>query len=173
MALFYFWLQCLHTHLKYSLDRIPVVCCQDPSQQQMKTLRFYYQLREGTVCLSSAMRMSKQKVFTALQLCRVFTNAFTTSHASTFNIAIISLFSRVLSFVLDGRHITDCMVFRCTAQLCFINSQRVLRNGMCAAQSYFEGQGRFICTAQYNAQSLKELLRPIKAVVPKQNITLA
>lgn len=33
----------------------------------------------------------------------------------------------------------------------------------CAAWSYFEGHGRFICTAQYNAQCLKELLEAHKS----------
>lgn len=60
-GIFYFWLQCLHTHthLKYSLELVPVVCCQDASWQQMKTNRFYCQLRERTVCLFHYLNCSQ------------------------------------------------------------------------------------------------------------------
>lgn len=59
----------IYTPFEYSLDLIPVVCCHDRPQQQMRTHRFYYQFREReakTVLFSCIKPCGSAKVFTMM-----------------------------------------------------------------------------------------------------------
>lgn len=164
VVVLYFWLQCLHTHLKYSLDLIPVVCCQDASWQQTKINRFYCQLRERENSMSVSLSYLRSGLLDDQ-------TKYIHSDGVNKYLHYLSMLSNsnYVNATQDAWHGRPTTMQMPQQELSIQSSQRPLRNGLCAVQAYFEG--KFICRAHYNVQYLKVvILQPDKEKVLQKQL---